>query len=269
MSQNEGMPRPPVLSLDSVVFRRNGLDILTGVDLEVREGEHWALLGPNGAGKSTMLGFCGARTFPTSGAVEVLGRRLGRVDLQELRRHIGHVDPRHQLRSPLTVREVVLTGLTGTVETPMRWTPSPAEVLAAEASARRVGLDERLDARWPTMSQGERGRALIARALVAEPSLLLLDEPTTGLDVAAREQLLETLDALAIGHPELSSVLVTHHLEELPETTSHAMLISHGAVVASGPVDEVLTTEAVSRAFEHPIRVGRADGRWFARADRS
>ena len=111
MSQNEGMPRPPVLSLDSVVFRRNGLDILTGVDLEVREGEHWALLGPNGAGKSTMLGFCGARTFPTSGAVEVLGRRLGRVDLQELRRHIGHVDPRHQLRSPLTVREVVLNAM--------------------------------------------------------------------------------------------------------------------------------------------------------------
>ncbi len=255
-----------VLRLDDVTFRRNGTLILDGVDLAVSAGEHWALLGPNGAGKSTVLGFCGARTHPTSGAAWVLGHRLGRVDLQELRRRIGHVDPRHPVRSPLTVTEVVLTGITGTIEPPMRWAPSPAELARAGELIERVGLAERRDAEWPVLSQGERGRALIARALITEPRLLLLDEPTTGLDVAAREQLLETISELAHTDRELASVLVTHHLEELPETTTHALLIAHGRVVASGRATEVVTTEAVTRAFAHPIEVSRAGGRWSARA---
>lgn len=257
-----------VLELHDVTFRRDGTQILDGIDLTVRAGEHWALLGPNGAGKSTVLGFCGALTFPTSGTVDVLGRRLGRVELQELRRHIGHVNPRHPVRSPLTVTEVVLTGITGTLEPPMRWEPTAEEVRRARELIHSVGLDERRDARWPTLSQGERGRALIARALVSEPRLLLLDEPTTGLDVAAREQLLETIDGLSHSAPELASVLVTHHLEELPETTTHALLISHGRTIAVGGIDDAVTTETVTRAFEHAIRVEKADGRWSARAVR-
>jgi len=258
----------PVLELRDVTFRRDGNPILHGIDLTVRAGEHWALLGPNGAGKSTILGFCGAKTHPTSGTVDVLGRRLGRVDLQELRREIGQVDPRHPLHSRLTVREVVLTGLTGTIETPMRWSPSAAEIASADALIDDVGLAARRDATWPTLSQGERGRALIARALVAEPRLLLLDEPTTGLDVAAREQLLETLDDLAHRAPDLASILVTHHLEELPETTSHALVIAHGRVVASGPVDLAVTSETITNAFEHAIAVTRDGDRWAARATR-
>lgn len=257
-----------VLELHDVTFRRDGTQILDGIDLTVRAGEHWALLGPNGAGKSTVLGFCGALTFPTSGTVDVLGRRLGRVELQELRRHIGHVNPRHPVRSPLTVAEVVLTGITGTLEPPLRWEPAEDEVRRAHELIHSVGLDQRSEARWPTLSQGERGRALIARALVSEPRLLLLDEPTTGLDVAAREQLLETIDGLSHSAPELASVLVTHHLEELPETTTHALLISHGRTVSVGGIDEAVTTETVTRAFEHSIRVEKADGRWSARAVR-
>ncbi|WP_348787002.1 ATP-binding cassette domain-containing protein [Leifsonia sp. NPDC080035] len=257
-----------VLELRDVTFRRDGNQILDGIDLTVRAGEHWALLGPNGAGKSTVLGFCGALTFPTSGTVDVLGRRLGRVELQELRRHIGHVNPRHPVRSPLTVTEVVLTGITGTLERPMRWEPTSEQLARARELIHTVGLDERSQARWPTLSQGERGRSLIARALISEPRLLLLDEPTTGLDVAAREQLLETIDGLSHTAPDLASVLVTHHLEELPETTTHALLISHGRIVAVGPIAEAITTESVTRAFEHPIRVERADGRWSARAVR-
>lgn len=257
-----------VLELRDVTFRRNGTHILEGIDLTVWAGEHWALLGPNGAGKSTVLGFCGAVAFPTSGTVEVLGSRLGRVDLQELRRHIGHVNPRHPVRSPLTVTEVVLTGITGTLEPPMRWEPSAGDLHRARNLIDSVGLDERRDARWPTLSQGERGRALVARALISDPRLLLLDEPTTGLDVAAREQLLETIDGLAHTAPDLASVLVTHHLEELPETTTHALLIAHGRTVAVGGIDEVITTETVSRAFEHRIRVSKAEGRWSARAVR-
>jgi iron complex transport system ATP-binding protein len=257
-----------VLRLDEVTFRRSGSVILDGVDLVVRPGEHWALLGPNGAGKSTLLGFCGARTHPSSGTVDVLGRRLGRVDLQELRREIGHVDPRHPVRSPLTVVEVALTGLTGSIEPPLRWEPSAEELQRAHELIDRVGLAPRADAVWPVLSQGERGRALIARALISQPRLLLLDEPTTGLDVAAREQLLETIAELATGDPGLASVLVTHHLEELPETTSHVLLLSRGRVVASGPAATTLTTDAVSRAFEHPIEVARHGLRWSARAVR-
>jgi iron complex transport system ATP-binding protein len=254
----------PVVRLTDVVFRRGDRTILDAVSFTVRAGEQWALLGPNGAGKSTILGFCGAVTHPTSGSVEILGHRLGRVELQALRRSIGHVNPRHPLRSALTVREVVLTGVTGSVETPLRWRPAPDQLERAERLVGQLGLGGKADERWPTLSQGERGRALIARALVSAPDLLLLDEPTTGLDVAAREQLLETLDSLTRDHPRLASILVTHHLEELPSSTSHAVLLSDGRVVGAGPADEVLTTANVTAAFAHPIRVGRHEGRWFA-----
>ncbi|WP_166999456.1 ABC transporter ATP-binding protein [Paramicrobacterium fandaimingii] len=257
-----------VIDLTDVSFTRNGNRILSDVSFTARTGEHWALLGPNGAGKSTMLGFCGARTHPTSGTVEILGERLGRVDMQELRRGIGHVDPRHPVRSPLPVIDVVLTGLTGTIELPMRWEPTAHEAARARALIDQVGLSSRSDALWPTLSQGERGRALIARALVAQPRLLLLDEPTTGLDVAAREQLLETIDDLAVTAPNVATVLVTHHLEELPVSTTHSLVIAEGAVVASGIAADVITSETISRAFAHPIRVGTEDGRWSARAVR-
>ncbi|MBO9625853.1 MAG: ATP-binding cassette domain-containing protein [Microbacterium sp.] len=255
-----------VLRLDAVTFRRNGREILHGIDLSVNAGEHWALLGPNGAGKSTILGFCGAQAHPTTGTVDVLGKRLGRVDMQELRRHIGHVNPRHPIRSDLSALDVVLTGFTGTVERMMRWDPTDAERERAVDLLALVGLAGADDARWPTMSQGERGRSLIARALAASPALLLLDEPTTGLDVAAREQLLETVDDLSRTEPDVASVLVTHHLEELPESTTHAMVIADGRAVAAGAVGDVLTSAVISEAFRHPIDVAHDDGRWSARA---
>ncbi len=256
----------PVLQLDDVTFRRDGKQIIDGISLTVNAGEHWALLGPNGAGKSTLLGFCAAVTFPTTGAVRILGSRMGRTDLAALRRSIGHVNPRHRLQYSLTVRQVVCTGITATIDIPMRWAPSPAEADRAEAMIAAVGLTHKADAVWPTLSQGERGRTLIARALVSEPELLLLDEPTTGLDVAAREQLLETIDSLDQTHPEVASILVTHHLEELPTTTTHALLIADGRTVASGPARDTITTEHVTAAFAHPISVGYDHGRWTARA---
>ena len=258
----------PVLRLDAVTFRRSGKEILHGIDLEVASGEHWALLGANGAGKSTILGFCGAQTHPTSGTVDVLGHRLGGVALQELRQHIGHVNPRHAIESAMTVTDVVLTGFTGTIEQMMRWEATAAQRERAAELVTLVGLGDKLGAVWPTMSQGERGRALIARALVADPALLLLDEPTTGLDVAAREQLLETIDDLCRTEQELASILVTHHLEELPESTTHAMVIKDGSVLASGPVADTVTSELISEAFDHPIDVTHTGGRWAARARR-
>lgn len=260
----------PVLEICDVTFRRDGKQIIDGVSLTIARGEHWALLGPNGAGKSTLLGFCAAVTFPTSGTARILGSQMGRTDLATLRHSIGHVNPRHRLHSPLSVREVVLTGITATIDIPMRWSPTRDELARAEAMIDLVGMSRRADALWPTLSQGERGRALIGRALISGSRLLLLDEPTTGLDVAAREQLLETIDALPAADPEMASILVTHHLEELPTSTTHALLIAEGRTVASGAVREVLTTARVSAAFQHPIEVSHADGRWTARtrADR-
>lgn len=262
------MSATAVLELDQVSFWRINKEILRDISFTVHPGEHWALLGPNGAGKSTLLGFCGAVAHPSSGTVRVLGERLGRVELQQLRRSIGHVNPRHPLRSPLTVREVVLTGLTGTIELPPRWQADPDQLELADSLIDDLGMAGHYLDRWPTLSQGERGRVLIARALACEPKLLLLDEPATGLDLAAREQLLETIEDLVATRPELSSVLVTHHLEELPPTTSHALLLADGRTVAAGPVAQVLTTAAVSRAFAHPIQVRSERGRWSAQAVR-
>lgn len=256
----------PVLALADVTFRRDGKQIIDGISLTVQRGEHWALLGPNGAGKSTLLGFCAAVTFPTSGTVHVLGEQMGRVDLAQIRRFIGHVNPRHRLQYSLSVREVVLTGITATIDTPMRWSPTPEQLGRADAMIDAVGLSHKAADVWPTLSQGERGRTLIARALVSEPQLLLLDEPTTGLDVAAREQLLETIDSLDETHPEVASILVTHHLEELPTTTTHALLIAEGRTVAMGPARSTVTTDNVSAAFAHPVVVGYDEGRWTARA---
>lgn len=264
----DGSAPRDVLALKSVDVVRSGRQILTGIDLTVREGEHWALIGPNGAGKSTVLSMCGAQAHPTRGAVHVLGQQLGRVEIRQLRESIGHVNPRHPLRSPLTVREVVLTGATGTTEIMNRWEPSPAVLERADHLMALLGLEAIEAATWPTMSQGERGRALIARALLPDPALLLLDEPSTGLDVAAREQFLETLDLLHGTQPELATVLVTHHLEELPRSTTHAALIAKGEIVAKGAAEAVLTTPLVTEAFEYPIRIERRDERWQAFAGR-
>lgn len=257
---------PDVLRLRDVDFVRQSKQILSGINLRIRSGQRWALIGPNGAGKSTIMNLCGAETHPTRGTVEVLGHRLGRVEIRQLRESIGHVNPRHPLRSPLSVREVVLTGATGTTDLMGQWEPNSLTLDRADHLIDMLGLGSLSGATWPTMSQGERGRALIARALLPEPALLLLDEPSTGLDVAAREQFLSTLDNLHESQPDLATILVTHHLEELPESTTHAALIAGGQILTEGNASDVLTTELVSDAFNYPIEVEHRGGRWQARA---
>ncbi|WP_026416309.1 ABC transporter ATP-binding protein [Actinomadura oligospora] len=257
-----------VLNADKIELVRSGRTLLDRVSMTVLTGEHWALIGPNGAGKSTLLGILGAYTHPTRGSAEILGHRLGRVNVHDLRALIGQVNPRHPLESARTVREIVLTGATGTIELVPRWTPTGAELSRADELIALMGLTPRADARWPNLSQGERGRALIARALMPNPPLLLLDEPATGLDLAARERLLTAIDVLRESRPDLTTVLVTHHLEELPTSTSHAMLLREGAVLASGPAGEVLTTDLVSACFDHPVTITRTNGRWSATAGR-
>ncbi|MET8946998.1 ATP-binding cassette domain-containing protein [Streptomyces sp. NPDC004542] len=255
-----------VLALSEVSFVREGRTILSDISFTARRREHWAVIGPNGAGKTCLMNMCAAVTHPSSGSVEVLGHRLGRVDLRELRRLVGFVQPRHPLRSRLTVRSVVLTGVTGTIEIVPRWEPPAEDAERAEDLVRLLGIGHVIDDPWTTLSQGERGRTLIARALMARPPLLLLDEPSTGLDMAAREQLLERLAGLSDQIPGLTTVTITHHLEELPTTTTHAILLRRGRIVAAGPVREVLSTGSVSETFEHPVEVHAVNGRWMAQA---
>ncbi|MFI5472466.1 ABC transporter ATP-binding protein [Streptomyces cacaoi] len=257
-----------VLRAEDIHVVRDGRPILQEISLTVRAGEHWALLGANGAGKSTLLSLLGALVHPTRGMVDVLGRRLGRVDVRELRAHVGHVDPRHPLSEPLTVRDVVLTGLTNSVAPVPRWRPTPAQEARADHLVDTLGLAGHRTARWPTLSQGQRGRALIARALMPEPRLLLLDEPATGLDLPGREQLIDALDSLRRTHPRLATVLVTHHLEELPTGTTHALLLRDGRALAQGPAADVLTGDRVGKCFDLPLALERHGGRWTVRIER-
>ncbi|MGE2712851.1 ABC transporter ATP-binding protein [Mycolicibacterium litorale] len=255
-----------VLCAEDIGFVRGGRHLLADVSVTVEAGQSWVVLGPNGAGKSTLLSLFGAIAHPTSGTVEVLGHRLGRVDMRELRTHIGHVNPRHRVDAPLTAREVVLTGLTNTPEFVPRWSPTDEQIRRADELIASLGLADRAGAQWQVMSQGERGRTLIARALIGEPHLLILDEPATGLDLAAREQLLAAMDGLRRSDPQLATVLVTHHIEEIPATTSHALLLRDGRIIAQGAAQTVLTSSAISACFDHPITIARSNGRWFAQA---
>jgi len=264
------MALPALPAEREIVFQAASIDLvrdsqllLDQVSLTIRAGEHWALLGPNGAGKSTLLQIMSTFAYPTRGHVDVLGYRLGRVNVFTLRPRIGHVSPHHRVNPQRTVREVVLTGITGTIQLVPRREISAAELSRAAELTALMGLDSRADAPWQVLSQGERSRALIARALMTEPQLLLLDEPATGLDVAGREQLLTSLDKLRL-EPGLATVLVTHHLEELPASTTHALLLRGGRVLASGEAGDVLTTELASACFGHPIAVTRHAGRWAA-----
>jgi len=247
---------------------RDGHLLLDQVSVAIRAGQHWALLGPNGAGKSTLLQIMATYAYPSRGHVDLLGRRLGRVNVFELRPWIGHVSPHHRVDSQRTVGEVVLTGVTGTIQLVQRRETSPAELSRAAALIELMGLGGRADAPWQILSQGERSRALIARALMAQPRLLLMDEPSAGLDVAGREQLLASVDDLRRQQPGLATVLVTHHLEELPASTTHALLLRGGRVLAAGPVANVLTTDLASTCFGHPVTVNHHAGRWAAVAVR-
>lgn len=247
------------------IWTPRGAQILRDVDWRVRSGERWALIGPNGSGKSTLLSLAGALRHPSAGRVSVLGGTLGKIDMPALRRSIGYVDSGSSPLGWLTAEEVVLTGIGATLR-PLWGTYSDAERERARALLRLLGCGELAERTIATCSQGERGRVRIARALIAEPRLLLLDEPAVGLDLAAREALIAALDRLSGEQPDLTSVLVTHHLEEIPRSTTHAVLLGDGAVIAAGPIGEVLSGKHLTECFGLPIEVGYDRERWTARA---
>lgn len=241
--------------------------LLDGIDWEVRAGERWALLGPNGAGKTTLLTLAGAVDFPSRGTVEVLGETMGRTDVPRLREAIGFVDARAGARfAPmLSVRQVVRTGATSTIGY-FEERLTGLDVDRADTLLGLFRLGPLAERRFADCSHGERKRALIARALVARPRLLLLDEPGAGLDLPGRETLLAALSRLAVEDAGLAVVLTTHHLEELPESMTHALLLREGRAVACGRIDDALGSETASACFGLRIEVARDGGRWSARA---
>ena len=241
--------------------------LLDGIDWDVAHGERWALLGPNGAGKTTLLTLAGAVEFASRGTVEILGETMGHTDVARLRESIGFVDARVGSRfAPLlTVRQVIRTGATATIGY-FEERLSELDLDRADGLLGTFGLGPIGERRFGDCSQGERKRALIARALVARPRLLLLDEPGAGLDLPGREVLIASLDRLAGAEPSLAIVITTHHLEELPGSISHALLLRNGQALSSGPVGETLADEPMSSCFGISLTVTRAGSRFSASA---
>lgn len=239
--------------------------ILNDISWIVRPGEHWVVLGPNGAGKTTTLSLLAAERHPSAGSVQIFGETFGATDMRELRKRIARVDPALRMLDWLTGREAVLTGIKNTIWP--QWDDwGDPEYGLAQTALDTLGTGEVAEREIATLSHGERQRVRIARALIKAPDLLLLDEPATGLDFPAREALLASLDQMATTLPNLPTVMVSHHLEELPTSVTHVLLMRSGEILAQGEVGDVLTSELVSECFGFPIDVHEFDGRWAARA---
>ncbi|MEU2791101.1 ATP-binding cassette domain-containing protein [Streptomyces sp. NPDC007100] len=258
-----------IAALHDASVRRltTGQVILDAIDWTVRAGEHWALLGPNGAGKTTVLRLVGALMFPTTGTVEVLGHRLGTVDVRELRAAIGLVSSAQKVPQDATGNTVVLTGATGTVQ-PLWGKYDDATRERAHELLTELECKDLADRPYGVCSGGQRARLLIARALMANPSLLLLDEPFNALDLPSREDLIDTMHRLAETRPDLATVTVTHHLEELSPAIGHALLLRDGRVQAAGPVADTLTDSRMTACFGRPIQVTHHNNRWHAHSGR-
>lgn len=263
---NEPDPRL-ALRLHDVSFVRNGNVILRDVDWKVAARDRWVVVGPNGSGKTTLLSIAGARLHPSSGTVEILGERLGASDWRAVRGRVGYVSGAlvRNLRPTLHAGEVVVTGLNGALE-PWWHHYGDADRARARALLDAAGVGHLYDRPFGVISEGERQQVLLARVLMADPGLLLLDEPFAGLDLGARERLLARLGALACDPATVPIVLVTHHVEEIPRGTTHALVLGAGRVVAAGPIEAALTSTTVGEAFGLPLEVARDGSRWSARA---
>jgi iron complex transport system ATP-binding protein len=257
----------PALLLEEISLRRDGTEILSRVDWCVAPGDRWVVIGPNGSGKTTLLQIAGARLHPSSGTVEILGERLGQSDWRAVRARVGFVSGSvvRSLRPALTAGEVVVTGIHGALE-PWWHTYTDADRARAHELMELTGVAALAGRPFGVISEGERQQVLLARVLIADPGLLLLDEPFAGLDLGARERLLARLAALAADSATPPTVLVTHHVEEIPPGTTHALVLGKGHVVASGPIESTLTTDALSTAFAFPIDLTHDGDRWTARA---
>ena len=255
------------LRASAITVRLAGREAVRGCDLHVRRGEAAVLIGPNGAGKSTLLQILATKIFPTHGVVTVLDKEMGKVDLFELRTRIGLCGSviAEDIPYDETVKDVVLTAAYAILgrwnEAYDLWDESRAIALLTNFGVRELG-----DRLYGTLSEGEKKRVQISRALMTDPELLLLDEPAAGLDLGGREDLLKRFANFSADPLAPATILVTHHIEEIPAGTTHALLIKDGVIAVSGPIDQVITSEHVSAVFGTSITVTPESGRYFARA---
>jgi iron complex transport system ATP-binding protein len=258
-----------VIEFAGVTVRRGDAVLLDEIDWVVEEDERWVILGPNGAGKTTLLQVAAALIHPTTGVAAVLEEVLGTVDVFELRPRIGLTSAALGERIPRgeRVHDVVVSASYGVVG---RWREEYDDLDHGRADRLlgELGAAQLADRTFGTLSEGERKRVQIARALMTDPELLLLDEPAAGLDLGGREDLVATLSVLAMDPDSPATVLVSHHVEEIPPGFSHALLLREGRTVASGLLDDVLTEHNLSTTFGMPLVLDKADDRWSARRRR-
>ncbi len=253
----------PVLQLEGVSRIIDGTTVLDDVDWTIRRGERWIVLGPNGSGKSTLLQIAALRLHPSAGRVRVLGQELGRADVRTLRTRIGYASAAlaEAFRSDLPAVDVVMTALNGALE-PWWHEYDISDRDRARALLDRTGCGDRSDHRFGSLSSGERQRVLLARTLMVNPDLLLLDEPTAALDLGGREELIATLADLAADASVPPIVQVTHHVEEIPSGFTHALLLDGGRCMAVGSLTEVLDESVLSAAYGLRLELTQKAGRW-------
>lgn len=255
-----------LIALTDVTVISDGRTILGPVSWRIEADQHWVVLGPNGSGKSTLMAVASLGRHPSGGRVHLLGHELGRVDVRSLRSRVGVSSAAlvDQLRGRLTASEVVMCGLHAALE-PWWHHYSDDDAKRAAALLSQVGLDGYDDRTLATLSSGERQRTMLARTLMAEPDVVLLDEPTAGLDLGGREGLVTALDEIAAaGGP--ATVFVTHHVEDIAPSTTHLLALAAGRPVAAGPVDQVLSADLLTEVFGIGVELTDRDGRWSARA---
>ena len=259
-----------VLDLRDVAMVRDGRHVLYPVTWQVEVDERWILIGPNGAGKTSLLTVAGARQYPSSGTARIVGETLGKTDVRELRTAVGMSSAAvaHQVPREEKVIDLVISA---GYDVMGRWREKydRGDEERAMEILEQMGAVHLGDQRWATLSEGERKRVLIARALMTDPELLLLDEPGAGLDLGGREDLVLMLGELAADPDAPAMVMVTHHVEEIPPGFTHAMILDEGHVVAQGLLEDVMTSENLTRAYHQPISLTVDEGRYFARRTRN
>ncbi len=263
------MARDLVIDIAGVNVRRDGSVLLDNVDWQVAVDQRWILFGANGAGKTTLMEVISTYLGPTRGSVRILGEERGRADLRQVRARIGYVGPgpASHVRGSFRSLDIVITGKHASFVGTQWHEYNDEDWATARTCLETVRAGHLAERRFDTLSEGEKKRVLIARSLVTRPDLLLLDEPGAGLDLGARERLLDALSSLVSDPIAPAAVLVTHHVEDIPPGFDHILILAHGTVVAGGPLEEVLTSETLSEAFEMPLRLERRGPRYRAWAD--
>ncbi|AZN42407.1 ABC transporter ATP-binding protein [Paenibacillus albus] len=256
-----------IIDMKHVSWRREGLTLLNDVNWQVAPGEHWALLGLNGSGKTTLLNIVNGYFWPSEGSVSVLGYRFGEVDLRDLRKSIGWVSTSLQEKLYVSDRtqNIVISGKHATIGIYDLITEE--DLAFARSLMEKLGCAHLWDREFRTCSQGEKQKLLIARALMAKPRILILDEPCNGLDLFSRERLLASIKDLAESDDAPTLIYVTHHTEEILPVFTHALLIRSGEVVHSGRTEDVLTTDRLSEFFESPVIVEEHNERVYVRIE--